>query len=82
MPIARSGNPTTYEAIRSQTDLYVEYADGEREYHDLKSDPDELHNTFASLSSSQKAALHNMLTDTVNCHSEKECRTAQSGTPK
>ena len=39
MPIARSGNPTTYQAIRSHTDLYVEYADGEREYHDLRSDP-------------------------------------------
>ena len=82
MPIARSGNPTTYEAIRSHTDLYVEYADGEREYHNLTSDPDELRNTFSSLSSSQKSALHKMLTDTVNCHSAKECWTAQGGTPR
>jgi N-acetylglucosamine-6-sulfatase len=82
MPVARSGNPTTYEAIRSHTELYVEYADGEREYHDLTSDPDELRNTFLSLSSSQKSVLHKMLTDTVNCHSEKECWAAQGGTAK
>ena len=82
MPQARSGNPTTYEAIRSHTDLYVEYSDGEKEYHDLTTDPDELYNTFSSLSASQKAALHKTLTGTVNCHSTKECRTAQGGTPE
>jgi hypothetical protein len=32
---ARIGNPTTYEAIRGPTYLYVEYADGNKEYHDL-----------------------------------------------
>jgi N-acetylglucosamine-6-sulfatase len=82
LPGARSGNPTTYEAIRSHTALYVEYADGEREYHDLPSDPDELHNTFSSLSSSEKSTLHKMLTETMNCHSEKECRAAQGGASK
>jgi N-acetylglucosamine-6-sulfatase len=80
MPIARSGNPTTYEAIRSQAWLYVEYADGGREFHDLATDPDELHNTFSSISAGQKATLHKMLTDTTNCHSAKECWTAQGGT--
>ena len=82
MPIARSGNPTTYEAIRSQTDLYVEYADGGKEYHDLRSDPDELHNTYSSLPGVQKTALHTMLMNTVNCHSSQECWTAQGGTWK
>src|SRR5205823_698428 len=48
-PGTRSGNPTTYEAIRAAKSLYVEYAGGEREYHDLVSDPDELRNTFSSL---------------------------------
>jgi N-acetylglucosamine-6-sulfatase len=43
-PGVRSGNPTTYEAIRGPTWLYVEYANGEKEYHDLAADPDELHN--------------------------------------
>jgi len=82
LPMAQSGNPTTYEAIRSRTNLYVEYSDGEKEYHDLTSDPDELGNTFSSLSSSQKSALHKTLTDTVNCHSAKECWSAQGGTPR
>ena len=30
-----SGNPTTYEAMRTPAFLYVEYADGEREFYDL-----------------------------------------------
>jgi DNA invertase Pin-like site-specific DNA recombinase len=42
----------------------------------------ELRNTFSSLSSSQKSAFHKMLTNTVNCHSAKECWTAQGGTPR
>jgi len=77
MPSARSGNPTTYEAIRSRTAVYVEYADGEREYHDLASDPDELHNTFSSLSSEVKASLHRILIATTNCHDRNSCWAAQ-----
>ena len=80
LPAPRSGNPTTYEAIRSRTALYVEYANGEREYHDLTSDPDELRNTFDSLSGDRKATLHKMLTDAANCHGAKECWAAQGGT--
>jgi Transposase IS116/IS110/IS902 family len=45
----RSGNPPTYKAIRMARALYVEYATGEKEYHGLATDPDELYNTFASL---------------------------------
>jgi hypothetical protein len=80
LPAPRSGNPTTYEAIRSRAALYVEYANGEREYHDLTSDPDELHNTFDSLSGDRKATLRKMLTDAANCHGAKECWAAQGGT--
>jgi hypothetical protein len=57
----------------------VEYASGEREYHDLTSDPDELHNTFDSLSADRKATLHKILTDAANCHGAKECWAAQGG---
>jgi N-acetylglucosamine-6-sulfatase len=73
LPSPRSGNPTTYEAMRMATALYVEYADGEKEYHDLTSDPDELHSTFASLSAERKAALHAALQATQNCHGA-DCR--------
>jgi arylsulfatase A-like enzyme len=77
LPGSRSGNPPTYEAIRTATSLYVEYADGEKEYHDLTSDPHELHNTFASLPDERKAALHAALAAVANCHDAAGCRAAE-----
>jgi arylsulfatase A-like enzyme len=76
-PARRSGNPSTYEAIRAQTATYVEYADGEMEYHDLVSDPDELRNTFSSLTSAEKSSLHATLNALKNCHDAKTCRAAE-----
>jgi N-acetylglucosamine-6-sulfatase len=81
LPGVRSGNPTTYEAIRSRAALYVEYANGEKEYHDLATDPDELRNTYASLSADQKAYLHATLVATANCHDAKSCWAAQRAAP-
>jgi N-acetylglucosamine-6-sulfatase len=72
----RSGNPTTYEAIRGPNYLYVEYADGEKEYHDLAADPDELHNSFASLPDAQKASLHALLAALQSCHDAQGCSAA------
>ena len=72
-PGKRTGNPPSYEAIRGLTWVYVEYDDGEKEYHDRTTDPDELRNTFASLSSERKASLHAMLTGLSNCHDAKAC---------
>ena len=77
MPAPRSGNPTTYEAIRSATYVYVEYADGEKEFHDLVADANELRNTFSALSSEEKAALHATLEAVKNCHDAKSCATAE-----
>jgi N-acetylglucosamine-6-sulfatase len=77
MPAARSGNPTTYEAIRTTAMLYVEYADGEKEYHDLAADPDELRNTFPSLSSEEKASLHATLAAVQLCHEAQNCAAAE-----
>ena len=77
LPAARSGNPTTYDAIRALASLYVEYADGEKEYHDLVADPNELHNSFSSLSSEEKTALHATLEAVKNCHDAKSCRAAE-----
>jgi len=76
-PAPRSGNPPSYEAIRSRTELYVEYVDGEREYHDLVADPDELHNTFSSLSKEKKLALSAIVAAIQNCHGSESCETAQ-----
>jgi N-acetylglucosamine-6-sulfatase len=77
-PEKRSGNPTTYEAIRGATWLYVEYADGEKEYHDLATDPDELHNTFAALPEARKASLHATLAALESCHGAQNCSAADS----
>jgi N-acetylglucosamine-6-sulfatase len=76
-PAPRSGNPPSYEAIRSRTELYVEYVDGEREYHDLIADPDELHNSFSSLSKEKKLALSAIVSAIQNCHGAESCGAAQ-----
>ena len=77
---ARSGNPTTYEALRSRTFLYVEYEDGEKEHYDLITDPHELHNNFASLSAADKKGLHETLAAVKNCHNARSCQAAERPT--
>jgi arylsulfatase A-like enzyme len=77
LPGIGSGNPTSYEAMRSATALYVEYADGETEYHDLASDPDELRNTFASLPSETQASLHATLAALQSCQGAQSCAAAE-----
>jgi len=67
MPRARSGNPITYEAIRARDWIYVEYADGEREFHDHAADPYELRNTFAALPPARQAELHAMTQAAAGC---------------
>jgi N-acetylglucosamine-6-sulfatase len=76
-PAIRSGNPPTYEALRTATTLYVEYADGDREYHDLVADPYELHNNFSALTAEQKSALHGAIAAMQSCHGAESCWTAQ-----
>lgn len=76
MPARHSGNPTTYEAIRGRTWVYVEYLTGEKEYYDRSTDPDELHNVYASLPAERKAALHAMLAALENCHDAAACLAA------
>jgi N-acetylglucosamine-6-sulfatase len=77
LPGPRSGNPTTYEATRTRTSLYVEYAGGEKEYHDLAIDPHELRNTFSSLSGDEKESLHATVDALRNCHDAKSCWAAE-----
>jgi N-acetylglucosamine-6-sulfatase len=79
-PAPHSGNPPTYEAIRSRNFLYVEYADGEREHYDIAADPNELHNNFAALSEPVKKALHETLTAVKNCRGSKSCQAAERPT--
>jgi N-acetylglucosamine-6-sulfatase len=76
-----SGNPPTYEAIRTPGFLYVEYQDDEREFHDLQSDPDELHNIVGSLTPEQLTRLHQELMGLESCHTGAECWAARHVDP-
>jgi arylsulfatase A-like enzyme len=78
LPAERSGNPITYQALRAKAWLYVEYADGDKVFHDLAKDPHELANTYDSLSAASKKALRDALGAARFCHDAKKCRAAQT----
>lgn len=69
-----AGNPTTYEALRTKSAIYVEYRGGEREYYNLRRDPNELHNTYRKLSKRSRARLHRALARLKRCRGAKQCR--------
>ncbi len=71
-----SGNPWTYEAMRTHRFLYVEYSDGEREFYDLRSDPFELHNLASNLAPGQLTQLHADLLALESCHDGASCWSA------
>jgi N-acetylglucosamine-6-sulfatase len=75
-PTAGSGNPPSYEAIRTAHSLYVEYASGEREYYDLVADPYELRNIAGQLPRRLALGLHDALARIEHCHGAG-CRRAQ-----
>ncbi|GAA1577655.1 MULTISPECIES: sulfatase family protein [Kribbella] len=75
-PKKGSGNPTTYEALRTATATYVEYSDGTVEYYDRSKDPLQLNNTAASLPAARKAQLHKALQALKACHGEAACTQA------
>ena len=72
-----SGNPPSYEALRTRSELYVEYVDGEREWYDLTTDPDQLHNRYDELSQDARDGLHNRLMWLEACHGAG-CRRAST----
>ncbi len=73
LPGKGSGNPPSYEALRTASSTYVEYVDGSKEFYDRASDPYELHNTVAALSSTALAALHAQLTALSACQGQDPC---------
>lgn len=75
-PAAGSGNPTTYQAIRTASSLWVEYADGEREFYDLTSDPYEQHNVAATLPAVTVDQLHAAVTALQTCRGAAGCLAA------
>ncbi len=77
LPQAGAGNPPSYEAIRTRESLYVEYADGEREYFDLRTDPFELRNLAPHLSSPHARALQLAVRRNELCRGARSCWRAQ-----
>jgi arylsulfatase A-like enzyme len=68
-----SGNPRTYEAIRTASFLYVQYDDGETEYYDLRTDPFELHNLSPDLSERTLMRLHAAVNRLQSCRGTAQC---------
>jgi len=75
-PGKHSGNPPTYQALRTTTYTYVEYAGGAREYYNRATDPAELRNTAAQLPPSTLSALHADLAAMTACHGQAACWSA------
>jgi arylsulfatase A-like enzyme len=73
LPPAGSGNPPSYEALRSKDALYVEYADGERELYDLVADPFQLRNLADEVPPERLARLSGQLAAMANCHGAAQC---------
>ena len=72
-----SGNPTSYEALRTRTFLYVAYHNGQHEYYDLTTDPYELFNVYDSLSSTVRSRLQQQLLALEHCHGPRSCEHAE-----
>ncbi len=73
----RSGNPPSYEAMRTPDFLYVQYRNGQREFYDLRTDPFELHNIISTLSPEELGLLHSELLALEHCHTGPRCWAAE-----
>ena len=73
LPEPESGNPPSYEAMRLEHAVYVEYVDGEREYYDVATDPYELRNAYADARARRgDASCTAMLMAARGCHGSAE----------
>jgi N-acetylglucosamine-6-sulfatase len=70
--------PPRYEALRTQQHLYVEYATGERELYDLRTDPYELRNLAKTAAPGLIARLSKRLAELQYCAGEN-CRKESHG---
>jgi N-acetylglucosamine-6-sulfatase len=74
---AITGNPPSYDAIRTPQSLYVEYRNGQRELYDLKADPAELDNVIDTTAQRVKTRLHEALSALKTCHTGSACWAAE-----
>jgi len=80
-PEKHSANPPTYQALRSEDAMYVEYETSEIGYYDLRSDPAELKNISANLPAGKKQRWHDILRANTSCKGAAACWEAQSMLP-
>lgn len=66
----------SYSGIRSASDVYVEYANGEREYYDLLKDPHQMENAAPSLAPPHLERLKARVAALKNCKAAS-CRSAE-----
>ncbi|BCJ37012.1 hypothetical protein Athai_45150 [Actinocatenispora thailandica] len=76
LPPRGSGNPPSYQALRTATATFVRYDDGAVEYYDRTRDPDELHNVAGRLPASTLATLKAETAALHNCHGADQCWSA------
>ena len=76
-PMPHAANPPTYEALRAENALYVEYEGGEQGYYDLIHDPDELRNIVARVPAAQRQQWHDVLDANKQCRGQQACWDAQ-----
>jgi N-acetylglucosamine-6-sulfatase len=67
--------------MRTHDFLYVEYADGQTEFYDLRTDPNELNNIADSLSPTELGLLHGELVALETCHGGTGCWAAAQVAP-
>jgi N-acetylglucosamine-6-sulfatase len=79
LPEPSSGNPPSYEALRSDDALYVEYDDTKNEvgFYDLTADSLELHNIAASMPPATRKRWHDVLHANATCQGAEACWAAQ-----
>jgi len=80
-PLPYSGNPPSYEAIRTARFLYVEYIDGQRELYDLARDPYQLDNRYGAVPEQLESRLHTTLLRMKRCQGAATCWAAEHLAP-
>jgi arylsulfatase A-like enzyme len=79
-PPYNSTQPPAYQGLRAEDFTYVEYVTGEREYYNLRTDPNQLENGYRALTDKRKADLAAMLDGLKGC-AGSVCREAEDVTP-
>jgi arylsulfatase A-like enzyme len=75
VPERARDNPPSYRAIRTGEELYVEYGYGDREYYDMRQDPNQLDNAATTPAGPRQSELSRLLHSLERCAGES-CRTA------